>query len=734
MPAQHQTQPMKDIAMSPTPSARTAKRRRRSTAFTLVEMMVAVALSIFMLTLFTQLFLGASNAITESRGITEIDQRMRGTFTTIRDDLSHIYLADAQGRELKPSELFAPVGTPSIPDQGYLLIEENSPSSVYPDASGGYGTSAFSGKPNLGLGFRQGIDQNRLSVEVDVNDVMAFTVQRPGREPSDFYWGRVPQASVSDSTPASSSSPLDTWAFAPPASNDVQGDGRLASAIAEVVYFLRPNNQQYELQDINDPPYSQQSTRSPLYPPRPALYTLYRRQLLVLGEGLARKFESLGSYPTSPSSYMGGGNSYFNEYDVSVRYDYQYNRLRFNTLQSLALRHNRYGMIPVGSGKDANGNPTRELPFSQGGLWYSSGIHVMLHDPSSSAPSGWLGRPTQRESTSKAFATDFPNLVMADSTSASGGVPDGIADRYSDTTGRIGDDVLLTNVVSFNVKVFDDDSHQVNRRYQRNTIKYIDLNGVVKSFPPYTQQNVSSGVNSYLSSSELPPQDNPLNVLPRSEVDNEENTAMDTDNLYRYRSPFRVPNIRDWPADVTGWDAFPYAIPGARNGMNFSVSIEAPFVSPSPFLTTESKDSGGSWMTPDVRFQPDFVDIGYRGVLGNSGSWTKENRESMKTYNLDLNPSNPYKFDVGWHTPARWRSTGRSSASYGTDSVPFSSSYDPVCTYDSWSAQYNWRDSSLPYFRPPPYERPIRGLEINIRVYEPRSQLTRDFRIVHAFR
>jgi type II secretory pathway pseudopilin PulG len=130
-------------------------RRAKSPAgFTMVELLVALGLTIFLLALFTTLMVAATGSINTSQGIGAVDQHVRNAITTLRDDLQKIYLAH-DGTPLAVSQLFT--GPDKIPTEGYFLIEEND------------------------RAIRQGLDAAGIPVEVDTDDVLAFTFRFPPR-------------------------------------------------------------------------------------------------------------------------------------------------------------------------------------------------------------------------------------------------------------------------------------------------------------------------------------------------------------------------------------------------------------------------------------------------------------------------------------------------------------------------------------------------------------------------
>jgi hypothetical protein len=166
------------------------------------------------------------------------------------------------------------------------------------------------------------------------------------------------------------------------------------SNVAEVAWFLQPMiNTQGTLVTIANPNLLNNPSAPPIQ-----LYALYRRMLLV-APGV-----------TMPSSANSANNwaNYFDSYDVSAHLDFSNPNGRANlipnSLQDLTYRENRFA-----------------------------------HDYTAAPPSG-------------AFPVVFPNLVLGANTT-----PTNISSLtpFPQSDPRYGEDVVLTNVVSFDIKVWD---------------------------------------------------------------------------------------------------------------------------------------------------------------------------------------------------------------------------------------------------------------------------------------
>ncbi len=166
--------------------------------FTLVELLVSITLTIFILTLFATLFGAGNDAVRSARGSGEIDRSVQGSITKIKRDLEHVYI----GEGVRLSEAFTSAS--NIPSAGYFTIEENLPASLpyycqsadaanlVPNGTPAHDPnfkarvqaingrlqmtrlSGYTGPGQPAVGYRQGIDDRGLPVEIDVDDVLAL--------------------------------------------------------------------------------------------------------------------------------------------------------------------------------------------------------------------------------------------------------------------------------------------------------------------------------------------------------------------------------------------------------------------------------------------------------------------------------------------------------------------------------------------------------------------------------
>jgi prepilin-type N-terminal cleavage/methylation domain-containing protein len=285
---------------------------------TLVEMLVAMTATLLLMAAVAQAFAVFGSAITGSRGVLDLDARMRSAAWRLRSDLAGITV-----RPLPPI-------TPESA-QGYLEIIEGPWSDSRDEVTG---NPAFA-TPPIDIG------------PTDVDDVLLFTTQSADSP----FTGRAPTGETFE------------------------------SAVAEVAWFAR------RTPGTDNPP----------------TYTLYRRQLLVLGYVGVAPFSDTDTNSVDWATAGSSWPAFYNApYDVSVRRERtgsgSLDRLIPNTLADLSRREARF-LHNVNGVVDGSGFP---YPF-------------VAHQT-----------PT---------------------------APDGLI--FAPNTSRAGEDVVLTDVVAFDVRVFD---------------------------------------------------------------------------------------------------------------------------------------------------------------------------------------------------------------------------------------------------------------------------------------
>jgi hypothetical protein len=170
------------------------------------------------------------------------------------------------------------------------------------------------------------------------------------------------------------------------------GAGTIESQVAEVVYFLGRSTTTPPGEAVIDPVANDPALATPAPPLR--LFTLYRRVLLV--------------YPTGAAP---AGPTFYNLYDLSARFDNSGNPI-LNTLGDLTKRENRFAHLGVPPG---NSFPP-PFPF---------------------------------------FARYDTTPLVTTPPSANFPTSGNVLAPFNLASGRLGDDVIMTNVLSFDVQVYD---------------------------------------------------------------------------------------------------------------------------------------------------------------------------------------------------------------------------------------------------------------------------------------
>lgn len=452
---------------------RAAARVESRGGFTLVEVMIATALTLILMALVVQVFALVGNAASDTREIMQVADRLRTCKQTLQGDLAN---------------LTAPMLPPLKPEQadGYFEYVEGSAGPIV-NAQGqsilwsvsGAGTLVASNIDELNT---TGVPQFDSTVG-DPDDVLMFTAHN---EEQPFY-GRYRQL----------------YKYVDPASGNTVAypvDGTTQSYYAEIIWFLRGN-------------------------------TLYRRVLLIkpqLQIGSATKLLLSTDPSSSATSY---DISFYDKFDISAHQEGGTYDLRAgfqgtqpilvaNSLKDLTLRQNRYGHQPWLYPYDtrfwgALGMPTlRECTFYTNmistqnaavarwpfplydqnvtqNLWgsavtnpsasvapnYYSQLLPLIYpypnlspgnyQPNSTIPSSftpfvnlslnpgqyydaWVNpNPWQQVSPSNGAIYAFSGAFQP-----SGSTSTGANQSYEGST-RVSDDVILTNVISFDVKAWD---------------------------------------------------------------------------------------------------------------------------------------------------------------------------------------------------------------------------------------------------------------------------------------
>jgi len=377
--------------------------------FTLVEMLVAVALVVLMMTLFATIFQMATRATSLQKSLLENDQRSRLVLSTLRNDINRrtmkLVLPFAANEDVTLPEARLPLR------QGYFYIREGDPNN-------------------------------------DTDDLLQMTVAlKPGEEPFYGLWARrdpvtgglteLPLPNLLGSTGPQTGA---RWA------NHPDGDDRIAgynltttSPRAEVAYFLRNGS-------------------------------LYRRVLLirqpaVAGLDSAHPTDSFGNPLSLAEFEAGGGLNFYSCADYSAFLHPDSGRLQFHSIHSLN-NEGGAGSFPLSNPRWRFGHdPKTGLPRETAKRYPNPDLGPV-----------YFGRFTQGETsfvspTGGRRGFGYPGRVSTNGwpnpyAPASNAVGETTADVTLDTErgviteyeggARISEDLLMTNVVRFDIKVWDE--------------------------------------------------------------------------------------------------------------------------------------------------------------------------------------------------------------------------------------------------------------------------------------
>ena len=367
-------------------------------AFTLVEMLVATGAMIAMVSLLGTIFHLSTNAVVVQRGRTENDQRVRLVETLLRTDLNGSPVDRTSGltRQSRTFRVLIP----------YSANETRAP--INP-------ATGLPASPDDRRGYFCLSENNPHD---DTDDVLALTVELPASSAERFCGrtaGLLPDVAGNYGPAAGNYWPNQ------PEFDDCLGspNGAGSATAAEVSYFLRHGN-------------------------------LYRRVMLIRTPAAPSRPddpvpENVAGAPLSTIAYgPSGTRNFWTDFDYSAIFDPAgvVSGVRF------------HGAIDLTATIVAT---TLLNPANRWGFDSTSAPGTSLGLPREFVNNGFIGRFTQAETSASNFG--YPGRVdvacpnpMAGSTALL--LSDGAVTAYSDGK-RGGEDLLLSNVLSFDIKVWD---------------------------------------------------------------------------------------------------------------------------------------------------------------------------------------------------------------------------------------------------------------------------------------
>jgi prepilin-type N-terminal cleavage/methylation domain-containing protein len=247
---------------------------RARQGFTLVELLVAMALTIFVMVILTQAFVVSIDLFSGLKGIGDMQDNMRAGGNVLRYDLSQNHF---EGRR-RPSDAVNGTATFSIagqqPREGFLAFN-----------AAGAGLTA------------EGQDGDSLTSKRATNQVLQFTSRLKGNQQQSFYSTQVGDKAFFN---------LQTFYNMDPAAGPFDADATLRipaggpfyrSQWAEIAYFLLPTGTTEEA--LNPPPPNGTGSATTT-----TLYGLYRAQFVPVTDNTAANAKYKGS-PKSISNFPG---------------------------------------------------------------------------------------------------------------------------------------------------------------------------------------------------------------------------------------------------------------------------------------------------------------------------------------------------------------------------------------------------------------------------------------------
>jgi len=230
--------------------------------FTLVEMMVAMALTLFIMVILSQAFVAALETFRQLKSIGDMEERLRSVSTLLRRELAADHF---EGRKRLSDPGFFYNGPPR---EGFFRIYQGS-ATVLPGTPGA-------------VDIWEGYDSDFIGSTRATDHLLHFTVKLRGNNPQDFFSANIG---------ADAASPLILYQSPTDSRYQASGSGSYTSQWAEVAYFLRANG------DMTG------GTPGTMNPPLP-MFSLYRRaRLLVPNNQLVNYAPPVGqtTTPTIPN-------------------------------------------------------------------------------------------------------------------------------------------------------------------------------------------------------------------------------------------------------------------------------------------------------------------------------------------------------------------------------------------------------------------------------------------------
>lgn len=497
--------------------------RSRVAGFTLVEMLVAVALVLLMMSIFAQIFQMATGSLSQQRGIAENDQRGRFLTTTLRADLDQRTFRDVL--PFRANEDTQQLGDSLSRRRGYFSIDENDPSDDTDDVlsltasvnikSRNANGSPFTGRAKSGVPITGVTSSSKFTVGEDYSDRIAdgsrIWIAASSSSPSVTHDGRYtvsgPPNFASGTTtitvtPTTLNNTLLGTVYlseSDPDFDDGVSDATGVSSAAEVCYFLRNNVLYRRVLLIHEPVSG--TDAQPIVPNGALFWRDFDYSAFYLDNGVrfhnAAESLSNGSIVTPLTKVaISAVPSNSSIRILNTPLDYGPLLVNGSDIWIAAGVGSNTGLYTIQSSTSTglNGNTTINLtsntlntsPPDLGEVYLLEGAGLSLglprlrfgHNPTTGLPQdgATAGTPVTfrrfnlQECSHSTFGypgdilvdpninpMDLNPMTRTDLTLVpnNGSATAGLVTQYSNEISRRGEDILMSNVLSFDVKVWD---------------------------------------------------------------------------------------------------------------------------------------------------------------------------------------------------------------------------------------------------------------------------------------
>jgi len=268
---------------------------RRRTAFTIIELLVAMALIVFIMAILAEAFVEGLKTFRNMKAIGDLNARLRMAQSMLRDDLSKDHF---EGKRRLSDPYFWTFGPPK---EGFFRVWHGSqlyipkpPGVITPGVAPFYNEGSPDGIPSY----------------YATDHWLQYTVKKRGNNRQDFFGAAVPGGS-----------PL--WSLGTPDSRYQDSNASYNSQWAEVAWFLRPTG-----------------TTAGALP----LFTLYRRQKVIVPSTVLATGNDLNYQAPGPFARTAPNLSDYLEVSTSTSGQ---GKLFFNSPRDVTIPQRRFGMNPA---------------------------------------------------------------------------------------------------------------------------------------------------------------------------------------------------------------------------------------------------------------------------------------------------------------------------------------------------------------------------------------------------